>query len=118
MTRIQVPQPISESLTFRWFVEYIIDNSPLFKVASAIAKASLVLGADLDTAGGYPEIPESALKLVRDALSSDEQPLQLPVITGHKLDEDGKSTGESFTIPPRVLAGFIAALSTDAEPAA
>jgi hypothetical protein len=67
---MKIPKPISKDLTFRWFVEYIIDNSPLFKTASAIAKVGLILAADLDTVDNETDVPEPALAILRLAVTS------------------------------------------------
>lgn len=115
MTTIVVPSPIGEGLNFRWFTEYVIDNSPLFKTASAVAKAGMVLAADLDTVDGRPGIGDSAVKLIRDALSSDESPLPLPEVMASRTDESGANVGEPFSVPLRVYTRFISAWMTDAE---
>lgn len=99
---IKIPQPISPEFTFRWFVEFVIDHSPLFRTTSAMAKAGLILGADLDTVGGTPEIPEPALKLLRAAVTDEEHPLPLP---------DLMVTETQQPVSPRVWSPFINAIS-------
>jgi len=112
---IRVPEQLGPGIDLRWFTEHVIDNSPLFKTASAIAKASLVLAADLDTVGADVEVNPGGLKLVREALTSEEQPLSLPELVASKTDEEGKPIGEPVKIPPRVYARFIDALCTDVQ---
>lgn len=113
MTSILVPEPLGPDVNMRWFTEYLIDNSPLFKSTSAVAKASLILAADLDTVGAKPEINESGLKLIRDALSSETQPFDLPELMATRTDAEGKQVGDPVRIPPRVYTRFIDAWMTD-----
>ena len=115
MSKITVPEPLSPEITLRWFVEYIVDNSPLFKTASAVAKAGLLFTADLDTVGGTPELNEAAHKLLRAALTSEEQALEMPTLYGHSLDEGGKPIGEPMKLSPRLFGRFIAALLSENE---
>jgi hypothetical protein len=98
---IRIPEPINDMLSFRWFCEFIVDNSASFRTASAIAKASLILGAGLDAVGCLVAIPESGLKLLRAALTDDEQPLQLPTLTNTETQQP---------ISPRIWARFVDAI--------
>jgi len=110
---IRVPAPLGPGIDLRWFVEYAIDNSPLFRSASAIAKASQILALDLDTVDATVDVPAAPLKLLRDALSSEENPLPLPDLTANQTDSDGKPIGDPVKIPHRVYARFIDAISND-----
>jgi hypothetical protein len=112
---IQVPASIADSLTVRWFVEYVIDNSPKFQTASAIAKAALLLGADLDTPGRR-DVDAKALELLRAALLDEETPLVLPTLMGTPKAPDG-TLGEPQPVTPRVFAGYLSALLNDAPEA-
>jgi len=104
---IQVPQPISTTLNFRWFVEYIIDNSQKFNTASAVAKASLLLGADLDTPG--PRVLDAnALTLLRQALTDEENPLKLPAL---EMDMEG----EKVKCSPRIFTNYIESILHDVD---
>lgn len=106
---IKVPEPLGPGVTFRWFVEHVVDNSPLFETSSAIAKASMLLAVDLDTVGASVEVNESALKLAREALTSEEHPLPLPQLMIAKDD----APDEQIKVPPRVYSRFIDALLED-----
>lgn len=107
---IQIPNTaISPTLTFRWFCEYIVDNSPKFQTASAIAKAAALLNADLDTPG-VREVPEAGLKLVREALLSEDPPFQLPELS---LTPE---VGAPQKLSPRLFSGYVNALLYDATP--
>lgn len=106
---IRIPEPINETLTFRWFVEFCIDNGPKFRVTSGLAKASLILGVDLDTVGAFVEVPASALKLLRETLEDEESPLRLPPLVDAETQQP---------ISPRVWQRYLSALLTDAEPVA
>ena len=100
---LTIPPPLSPALSFRWFVEHVIDNSPHFSTASAIAKASLLLAVDLDTPGEC-DVNEPALALLRLALTDEAQPVQLPAL---------EATGEDGTkrrVPLRAFGPYIAAL--------
>ena len=81
-------------------------SSGLSPTASAIAKASLLLGADLDSVGSLVDVPASALKLLRDALDDEEQPLQLPPLV---------HTETQAPISPRIWSQFISALLTEVQ---
>ncbi len=111
MAKVQIPNTIGGSLSFRWFVEYVVDNSPLFKTASSIAKVASVLAGDLDSVGLVIDINEPAHKLLREALTSEENPMDLPVLNGTRTDEDGKVT--EFILPPRLLMQFVSCLLTE-----
>jgi hypothetical protein len=106
---IRIPEPISSNtaLTFRWFVEYIIDNSPKFTTTSAIAKAANILNADLDTPG-LCELPADGLKLIREALLSEDPPLALPELV--LQTPEGQ---QQQKVPARIYHTYINALLLD-----
>jgi hypothetical protein len=106
---IRIPYAVSESLPFRWFVEFVIDNSPLFRTTSAIAKAATILNADLDTPGKLVDLNSKALELLRSALTSEEYPLETPLL---EVLQEG---GAPAKVPPRILSGYITAILEDAE---
>lgn len=107
---IQVPNSISENLSFRWFVEYVIDNSPKFATSSAIAKASLLLSADLDTPGPRA-VDEHALKTLRQAITDEETPLPLPSL------EKSVEGGAPIKCSPRIFATYIESILHDVDAA-
>lgn len=106
---IRIPEPINEALTFRWFVEFTIDNGLKFRTASGLAKASLILGVDLDTVGSYVEVPKPGLKLLRETLEDEESPLPLPPLENSETKQP---------ISPRIWQRYLDALLTDVEPVA
>jgi hypothetical protein len=106
---IRVPPAVSDTLPFRWFVEYVIDNSPLFRTTSAIAKAATLLNEDLDTPGKLIDPSSKALELLRSALTSEEQPLEAPLL------EVVQSEGSAAKVPPRILSSYITAILQDVE---
>ncbi len=110
MSKITIPEPINKEITFRWFVEYVVDNSPVFKTSSAIAKSTSVLNSDLDTVGSVNDLPEPFHKLIIKALSDDENPLQLPQLQASRLDESGNPVGDPILLPLRIFSKFINAL--------
>lgn len=110
---IKIPEEIGPGLNFRWFVEHVIDNSPLCRSTSAVAKASLFLSADLDTVGANVEINKAALELVRKAVNSEDQPVELPSLKASVTDPDGNTS--EVNVPARVYLKFINALNTDVE---
>lgn len=107
---IQVPEQLGPGITFRWFVEYVVDNSPLFRSSSAIAKASLLLAEDLDTVGKELSPNESALKHLREAVLSEEHPLPLPELIVSKADDPNS---EPVKLPPRIYTRFISAITSE-----
>lgn len=101
---IRIPPPINPDINFRLFVEYIVDHSVQFRTASGLAKAALLLGADLDTVDAVVEPPAPALKLIREALADEENPVPLPPLMF-------KDTGKP--VPNRIWRPYIVALSND-----
>ncbi len=107
---IRIPNTlISPDLNFRWFCEFIVDNSPKFQTASAVAKVGAFLNVDLNTPG-VREVPAEGLKLIREALLSEDPPFALPELS---LNSEG---GTPQKITPRVYSTYINALLLDAEP--
>lgn len=106
---IRIPESISATLTFRWFVEFVVDNGPKFRVTSGLAKAAHILCVDLDTVGKLVEVPGSALKLLRETLEDEQNPLPLPPLVNSETQQP---------ISPRVWQSYLTALLTDVEPMA
>jgi hypothetical protein len=107
-TKIVVPEALHPDLTFRWFLEYIVDNSPMFSRASALAKVLPLLQGNLDP--GEREVDEKVWTLIREAISSDESPLQMPQLSFQAKDTDGNPMGDAVPVPGRAFAPYVKAI--------
>lgn len=107
-TTLVIPAPIHKELTFRWFVEYVIDNSDKFHTASALTKAVQLLGADLKP--GKRKVDTAALDLLRSVLTDEAKPFTFPALQVSAKGPDGQPTGEPQSLSPRIWVPYLKAL--------